>query len=301
MAVLDWLLAGDPALAWQAMRDLTDAAPEAIAAVRARVPYEGMGAAIFARQEADGVWRVGETPDWVPTLYTMLSLRALGVDPRDDAVRAAVTRVGAGFRWHESLGGKLFFSGETEPCINGGTLALGAYFGVPEAPLVARLLSEQLADGGWNCAAPPSVRSSFHSTIAVLEGLLEYERAVGATPQITAARQRGETYLLERRLRRRLSTGEVVSPAFSDFAFPPRCYYDLLRGLDYLREAGVTPDGRVEEAVQIVKSKCQLDGRWRLDAVHEAAIDIAGREVVGEPSRWNTLRALRVLRWYEGR
>lgn len=244
MAVLDWLLEADPALGWQAMRDLTDAPPEAIAAVRARVPSEGLGAAILGKQEEDGVWRVAGTPDWVPTLYTMLALRSLGADPLDDDVRAAVTRGGGGFRWDESLGGKSFFAGETEPCINGGTLALGAYFGVPDEPLMERLLAEQLADGGWNCAAPPSVRSSFHSTIAVLEGLLEYERAAGATPRITAARQRGETYLLERRLCRRLSTGEVVSPAFLQFAFPPRCYYDVLRGLDYLRQAGVTPDAR---------------------------------------------------------
>ena len=186
-----------------------------------------------------------------------------------------------------------------EPCINGGALALGAYFGRPTESLARRLVGEQLEDGGWNCEAPKSTRSSFHTTICVLEGLLEYERAVGSAPEIAAARRRGEEYLLERGLFRRRSTGEVANPAFLEFAFPPRYHYDVLRALDYFRAAGVQPDARMGDAVHVVESRRQADGRWLLDRAYDEALAFPFGESVGEPSRWNTLRALRVLRWYE--
>ena len=221
------------------------------------------------------------------------------MDPAEPAVRSAVARLEAGFRWHESFGAKTFFEGEVEPCINGGALALGAYFGRPAESLAGRLVAEQLEDGGWNCEAPKSSRSSFHTTICVLEGLLEYERAAGSTPEIMAAKQRGEEYLLKRALFRRLSTGEVANPAFLKFAFPPRYHYDVLRALDYLRAAGAQPDGRVRDALGVVVSGRQADGRWLLDDAHDEALAFPFGESVGEPSRWNTLRALRVLRWYE--
>src|SRR5215510_2705309 len=204
------------------MRDLTDAAPTAVAAERARVAKEGLGAAILARQGTDGAWHREDEPDWLPTLFTMQLLRATGADRADPAVAAAMARLQAGFRWDESFGAKPFFDGEVEPCINGGALALGAYFGHPSESLARRLVGEQLEDGGWNCDAPKSTRSSYHTTICVLEGLLEFERAVGSEPAITEARRRGEEYLLERSLFRRRSTGDVVSPAFLTFAYPPR-------------------------------------------------------------------------------
>ena len=203
MDTIDWLLDSDPAIRWQVMRDLTDASAEAVAAERARVPREGVGAEILACQGTDGSWHRDDAPVWLPTLFTMLLLRATGVDRAEPAVVSAVARLEAGFRWDEEFGKKPFFEGEVEPCINGGTLALGAYFGRPTESLARRLVSEQLDDGGWNCEAPKSARSSFHTTICVLEGLLEYERAVGSAPEIAAARRRGEEYLLERGLFRR--------------------------------------------------------------------------------------------------
>ena len=299
MDAIDWLLDSDPAIRWQAMRDLADASPQAIAAERARVPREGVGAEILARQGADGSWHRAGAPDWLPTLFTMIFLRATGVDRADPAVDSAVARLEAGFRWHEEFGKKPFFEGEVEPCINGGTLALGAYFGRPAAQLAQRLVSEQLEDGGWNCAAPMSVRSSFHTTICVLEGLLEYQRAIGSAPEIAAARRRGEEYLLERGLFRRRSSGEVANAAFLNLAFPPRYHYDILRALDYLRNAGVAPDARVAEALRVVASRRQADGRWLLEASHDEGLAFAFNESVGEASRWNTLRALRVMRWSE--
>jgi hypothetical protein len=301
MDTIDWLLDSDPAISWQAMRDLTDASPAALAAERARIPREGIGAEILARQGSDGAWHRTDTRAWLPTLYTSLLLRATGVDGAEPAVESAVARLESGFRWHEEFGAKPFFEGEVEPCINGGTLALGAYFGRPTESLARRLVGDQLDDGGWNCEAPKSTRSSFHTTICVLEGLLEYERAVGPAPEIAAARRRGEEYLLKRSLFRRLSTGEVANPAVLEFAFPPRYHYDILRALDYLRDAGVQPDVRVGDAVHIVESKRQADGRWLLDDAHDEALAFPFEESVGEPSRWNTLRALRVLRWYERR
>ena len=299
MNIIDWLLDSDPAVRWQVMRDLTDASAEAVAAERIRIPREGVGAEILACQGADGSWHRDGTPVWLPTLFTMQLLRATGVDRAEPAVVSAVARLEAGFRWDEEFGSKPFFEGEVEPCINGGTLALGAYFGYPTESLARRLISEQLDDGGWNCEAPKSVRSSFHTTICVLEGLLEYERAVGSAPEVASARRRGEEYLLERGLFRRRSTGEVANPAFLKFAFPPRYHYDVLRALDYFRAAGVRPDARMSDALQIVESRRQADGRWLLDHAYDEALAFPFNESVGEPSRWNTLRALRVLRWRE--
>jgi hypothetical protein len=296
---INWLLDSDPAIRWQVMRDLTDASPAAIAAERARVPHEGVGAEILARQGADGAWHRTGAPDWLPTLFTMIFLRAAGADHRDPAVAAAVARLEAGFHWDQAFGNKPFFDGEVEPCINGGTLALGAYFRRPSENLAHRLIGEQLNDGGWNCEAPKSVRASFHTTICVLEGLLEYERAVGPTPQVTAVRRRGEEYLLERGLFGRRSSGEVANAAFLNFAFPPRYHYDVLRALDYLRNAGIRADARIGDALQVVRSRQQRDGRWLLDRAHDEALAFKFPESVGEPSRWNTLRALRVLRWHE--
>jgi hypothetical protein len=294
---IEWLLDSDPAIRWQAMRDLTDASPATVAAERARVAREGIGAEVLRSQGSDGAWHRGDAPDWLPTLFTLQLLRATGVDRADPRVAAAIARLEAGFRWHETFGRKPFFEGEVEPCINGGALVLGGYFGRPTQSLAHRLVGEQLDDGGWNCEAPKSVRSSFHTTICVLEGLLEYERAVESAPEITAARRRGEEYLLDRRLFRRRSTGEVANPAFLKFAFPPRYHYDILRALDYFRDAGVQPDARIAEAVHVVESRQQADGRWLLDDAHDESLAFPFGESVGEPSRWNTLRALRVLGW----
>jgi hypothetical protein len=323
MDTLSWLVDSDPAIGWQAMRDLTGADSPAIAAARARVPREGIGAAILSSQQSDGSWRRPDAPVWLPTLFTLLLLRATGVDPAEAAVASAVARIEAGLRWNDypgrwdlrppefgpipvegsfgcKPGGNPFFEGEEEPCINGGVLALGAYFGRPNETLACRLLSEQLDDGGWNCEAPNSKRSSFHTTICVLEGLLEFERAApNAVSGIAEARRRGDEYLLQRAVFRRLSTGEVANPAFLHFAFPPRYHYDVLRALDYIRSAGLEPDGRAAEAVRLVESRRQPDGRWLLDAAHDEALAVPVGESVGHPSPWNTLRALRVLRWFQ--
>jgi hypothetical protein len=310
MKAIDWLLDSDPAVRSQTLRDLTPAPPAATATERARIVREGLGAKILAGQEADGAWRVDGRPVWLPTLFTLLLLRATGVDRAAPAVESAVARLEANLGWENSRGWELrspdsgatpFFDGEEEPCINGGVLALGGYFGRPSERLARRLIGEQLADGGWNCDAPKSSRSSFHTTICVLEGLLEYERAVGGAPEVAAARRRGEEYLLARSLFRRLSTGEVVDPAFLGLAFPPRYHYDVLRALDYFRAADDRIDARMDDAVVLIERRREADGRWLLDRAHDEALGFWVGEAVGAPSRWNTLRALRVLRWFEER
>jgi hypothetical protein len=191
-----------------------------------------------------------------------------------------------------------------EPCINGQVAMVGAYFGQNVRGTVDRLLAEQLPDGGWNCeAARGSSRSSFNTTICVLEAFLETERADGDRPEVTGARLRGQEYLLERHLFRRRSTGEAIERDRKDgtrwtrFAFPTWWHYDLLRGLEYLRSAGVRPDERVAEAMELVVSKRDADGRWPLETRHPGVMPVEMDEGPGRPSRWNTLRALRVLEW----
>jgi hypothetical protein len=310
--VVDWLLDSDPALRWQVLRDLQDAPPEEVAAERARVAHEGWGARLLALQGDDGLWAGGACfpgdfrgdfasagQPWTSTFPTLVLLRQFGVEPDAEPVRAAISQVRENCRWEHA--GQRFFDGEVEPCINGQTVALGAYFGVEVEGIVTRLLGEQLADGGWNCETENgSVRSSFHTTMCVLGGLLEHERATGGSAESAAARRRGEEYLLERRLFRRLSTGEVVDPSWQEFSFPTWWYYDVLRGLDHFRTAGDAPDPRLAEAVELLRSKQQPDGRWLLENTHRGAVHFSMEDGDGRPSRWNTLRALRVLMWHDG-
>lgn len=311
MDVVAWLLDSDPAIRWQVLRDVADTSPEAVAAERARIATEGWGARLLSLQGADGQWAGGACfpgdfkwedmrtlgQPWTSTLPVLQLLMEFGIDPATPAVQDAVAGVVANCRWEHA--GQRFFDGEVEPCINGRTVAIGAYFGVPVEGIIERLLGESLEDGGWNCEAENgSLRSSFHTTINVLEGLLEYERATGGSPAARAARRRGEEYLLERGLFRRKSTGEVADRAWLQFAFPVRWHYDVLRGLDYFRAANVR-DARVEEAIAHVRSKRQPDGRWLLENSKPGAIPFELEDGDGQPSRWNTLRAMRVLRWWD--
>lgn len=298
-AIIDWLLAGDPAIRWQTLRDLLEAPAHEVHAERQRVAREGWGAGLLARQRADGTWGQGEAEDggWMITIRTLTLLKDMGADPADPAVRAAIERVKPlRFVWHHD---RLFFDGETEACLNGRLLALGACFNEPSHDLLDRLLGEQLEDGGWNCDAPPSVRSSFHSTICVLEGLLAWEQARGPDPRVTAARARAEAYLLARQLHRRLGTGEVIDGTMHQLTFHPNWRYDILRALDHFRLAGGMPDPRMAEAIDILRSRRGDDGRWRLDRLEPGPIGYVTEPDEGAPSRWNTLRALRVLDWYE--
>jgi hypothetical protein len=311
MGVVDWLLDSDPALRWQVLRDLTDAPPEVVAAERARVAAEGWGARLLALRGSDGQWAGGacfpadfrgdfsQGQPWTSTFPTLTLLRDLGVDPNAQPVRETIALVRDNCRWEHA--GQPFFAGEVEPCINGRTVAVGVYFGVDVDGIVDRLLGEQLTDGGWNCETENgSDRSSFATTICVLEGLLGHERATGGSARAVEARQRGQDYLLDRQLFRRLSTGDVVDPDWLRFSFPTWWHYDVLWALDYFRAVGDAPDPRLAEAVAMLRSKQQPDGTWLLENTHPGAVHFSMEDGDGQPSRWNTLRALRVLNWYDG-
>jgi hypothetical protein len=316
VSVLDWLLDSDPAIRWQVLRDLVRAPADVVARERARVATEGWGARLLALQGEDGLWDGGalfparwwETAGgpatqnagqpWTATEPTLTLLRVFGIDPSCEPVRRAIERVRQNCRWEHAS--QPFFDGEVEPCINGRTVALGVYFGQDVGAIVARLVREQLDDGGWNCEAENgSVRSSFDTTINVLEGLWMHEHATGGSARSTAARRRGEEYLLERKLFRRKSTGDVVNLAWLHFSFPTRWHYDVLRALEYFRMVGDVPDVRMDEPAALLRSKQQPDGSWLLENTHRGNVHFVLEDGDGRPSRWNTLRALRVLSWYE--
>jgi hypothetical protein len=315
-AHLKWLLDSDPAIRWQVMRDLTAEAPNAIAAERSRVATEGWGAQLLALQSRSGNWGgPKEDRGLLVTLYSLVVLKDLGLDPASKQARKMIDRIDKRLVFRP-LNNRPFLHGETEPCINGRILGVGAYFkgshdNAPNDALARQLLREQLEDGGWNCEAqeespkrPKSRRSSFHTTICVLEGLLDYERAghksAAITKAVVKARKRAEDYLLDRRMFRSLRTGEVIDQRWLRFSYPTFWHYDVLRGLDYLRNAGIKPDRRVSEAVETVIERRHQNGRWPLNLRHHEHIPLEMEAAIGSASRWNTLRALRVLRWYSG-
>ncbi len=317
-SALQWLLDSDPAIRWQALRDLAHAPAAEVAAERAKVATQGRGAALLSAQREDGTWpKDPRFPEW-STLRTLLLLRDLGLDPASEEAKSAVARVRANVQWLMAIPKeelpkdediswwhKPFFAGEVEPCINGRVVTIGAYFGEDVQPLVDRLLGEQMADGGWNCDQESgSTRGSFNTTICVLEGLLEFELSTGGSPAVKAARQRGEEYLLARQLFKRLSTGEPIEKdrkdgiSFTQFSYPAGWRYNILRALDYLRAAGVAPDPRMSEAIAIIASKRNSSGHWTLGPVHPDEVVAEPGATESSPSRWNTLRAMRVLEWW---
>jgi hypothetical protein len=314
--VIDWLLSSDPAIRWQVFRDLRDRPEAEWMAERARVETEGWGAKLLAAQDADGQWAGGafvpagfdqhewkeRGQPWTATCFALAQLRELGLDPASGRAQRTVELIGLNSRWDE--GGQPYWDGEVEECINGRTVADGSYFGVDVSPIVERLLGERLEDGGWNCErANGSLRSSFHTTINVLEGLLEYERATGGTARSREARRSGEEYLLKRNLFRRLSTGDPADERFVSFLHPSRWRHDILRALDYFRAAalltGVAPDPRLAESVELVRARRLPDGTWPLDWSLKGRIWFEVDDGPGKPSRWVTLKAMRVLKWVD--
>lgn len=313
--IVDWLLDSDPSIRWQVMRDLLNAPESEYQAERAKVQTQGWGARLLSCEDEDGQWAGGsfvpknfdfqEWKDigqpWTATTFALSQLREFGLDPSSDRARRAVELIGANSRW--DYANEPYWEGEVEECINGRVLADGAYFGVDVSPLAERLSGERLDDGGWNCErANGSVRSSFATTINVLEGLLEYEKATGGTPESRQARATGEEYLLSRHLFRRASTGEPADGEFLLFLHPNRWRYDILRALDYFRAAsactGAAADSRLGEAVDHVRSRRQPDGTWLLDRNLPGRVWFDVDDGEGKPSRWITLRAMRVLSWW---
>ncbi len=310
-----WLLEGDPAIRWQVLRDVLGRPEAEWAAERAIVETEGWGARLLAHQDADGQWAGGAYmpadfdgreagQPWTATTHSLSLLRGFGLDPNSESATSTVRSVSENCRWEE--GNQRYWAGEVEPCINGITVANGSYFGVDTSAIVGRLIGETLPDGGWNCeAVNGSVRTSYDTTINVLEGLLEYELATGGTPESIAARRSAEEFLLDRELFRRLSTGEPADDDFLLLRNPVRWQYDILRSLDYFRAVGIAeetaPDPRLMPAIEHIRNKMQDDETWLLDKNPAGRVWFDIDDGPGRPSRWITLRALRVLTWADAR
>ncbi len=307
--VLSWLMEGDPSIRWQAMRDLKGAAEPVFRREQRRVAHTGWGAQLLALQDPDGRWASGiYNPKWTSTTYTMLLLRSLGAPAGNPgAMRACRLLLDTGFSEDGGINYWRKSRPLSETCVGGMTLAVLCWFGFDD-PRVDRLaehvVTRQMADGGWNCRATPgyggATHGSFHTTISVLEGLLEYQRFRGGgavARQAAAASARGREFLLLHRLFRSHRTGAVARPEFTRFAFPPHWHYDALRGLDYFRNCGAARDPRLEDAIALLEAKRTPGGRWPLHKGYPGKSFFA-METPGEPSRWNTLRALRVLKWW---
>ena len=314
--VLDWLLDSDPALRWQVERDLAGAPPEIWDATRARVATDGFGAQLLSKQDADGQWAGGAyfpggffgSPEadepgqpWTATTWSLKDLREWGVDAA--ALAGTAEKLAANSRW--DYGDLPYWGGEVDVCINSFTLTTGAWLGADVSALAAWFPAHRLADGGWNCEAEEgdSTRSSFHSTLNALRGILAYERISGDT-SLREARRSGEEYLLERRLMYRATTGDLVGDFVTRFVYPNRHRYSALAALDHFRDAavldGTPPDPRHAAAVDVVRASRQPDGTWRQTAslAGRTWFDIDASE--GEPSRWLTLIGTRVLAWWDG-
>ena len=303
---LAWLLAGDPAVRWQVQRDLLAAPANRVLKERKRVATQGWGARFLALQEPSGMWGGGiYSPKWISTTYTSLTLWRLGLPRNHPQTQEACKNLFEAGLWPD--GGINFFKryAHSETCVTGMVLSLLAYFRYPDpevSRLVDHLLDQQMPDQGWNCQSfHGATHSSFHTTISVLEGLREFEKVNSyRQPEVAAAQQGGREFLLCHRLYKSDKTGQVVHPALTRFSFPPRWHYDVLRALDHFREAGAERDVRLEDAMALLRKKRRKDGCWPLQNKHSGRV-FFDMEAVGKPSRINTLRALRVLRWWEHR
>jgi hypothetical protein len=316
---MTWLLASDPALRWQVERDLAGEPPAVWEATRSRIASEGFGARLLALQDSDGQWAGGaffpsdfdpEGPEathgagqpWTATTWSLTSLREWGLDPAVLTERRTVELLASNCRWeYENLP---YWSGEVDCCINAWTVANGVWLGADVTGIVDWFIDHRLSDGGWNCEwEEGSTRSSFHSTLNSLKGLLAYDVATGGTGATLAARRSGEEYLLRRGLIRRLSTGEPVGPWVDCFAHPFRWVYSVLNAAEYFRQAsgvdGRGPDPRMADAIELIRAARQPDGTWLQAGRHPGRVWFEVDAAVGEPSKWLTLFGTRVLAWWD--
>ncbi|MGM9472510.1 squalene cyclase [Pseudarthrobacter sp. YS3] len=316
-ALLDWMLDSDPALRWQVQRDIAGEPPEVWEATRARIATEGFGARLLTLQEPDGQWAGGayfpqdfdfDGPEaaedagqpWTATTWSLNALRDWGLDAA--ALTGTAELLAANSRWeYENLP---YWGGEVDCCINAFTLANGVWLGADVAGVARWFLDHQMADGGWNCEwVAGSRRSSFHSTINALKGLLYYEAAIGGSSELHAARRVGEEYLLKRQLLYSRSTGEFVGPWVARFVYPFRWFYSALNAADYFRAAalhdGGGPDPRLAAAIEAVRSGREADGTWLQERRHPGRVWFEVDAAPGEPSKWLTFHGTRVLEWWD--
>ena len=323
---VEWLMQGDPAIRWQTMRDLLECDQDGYQRERLKVADNGWGARYLSYQEANGLWGAGiYSPKWISTTYTMLTLRRIGVPADNQQVqKGCQLLLERGF--YQDGGINYFQSYEqSEACVTGMVLSVLSFFRYPDArkdDLADHLLGRQMPDGGWNCMDyRGDTHSSFHTTISVLEGLLEYQRSgAEVSAEVESTRLRAHEFLLQHRLYKSHRTGEVVNVRMQRMPFPPRWFYDFLRALDYFQDyykwrskinsAYPDPeseqldrahqrDERFSDGIELLISKEKADGRWNMMRGPSGKVYF-DMEQAGKSSRWNTLRALRVLKWWEG-
>ncbi|MEO8360959.1 MAG: squalene cyclase [Vicinamibacteria bacterium] len=317
-SLLPWLLDSDPALRWQVERDLAGALPEVWETTRARIATEGFGARLLALQDLDGQWAGGaffpkgfdfHGPEaaegagqpWIATTWSLTTLREWGLDA--GALAGTAARLDVSSRWeYDNLP---YWGGEVDCCINAMTLANGVWLGADVAGIAQWFMDHRLRDGGWNCEwTNGSTRSSFHSTLNSLKGLLAYEVATGGSDALRAARHAGEAYLLERRLMRRASTGDIVAPWVTRFAYPFRWGFSVLNATNYFRAAalhdGTVPDPRLADAIAVVRAAQRTDGVWLQEYRYPGRAWFEVDVAPGEPSKWLTFFGARVLDWWDG-
>jgi hypothetical protein len=316
-ALIDWLLDSDPALRWQVERDLLGEPLSVWEATRARIATEGFGQRLLALQGSDGQWAGGaffpadfdfEGPEaddgqpWTATTWTLNTLREWGLDSSVLRERSTAELLGQNSRWeYDDLP---YWGGEVDCCINAWTVANGLWLGADIADVVDWFVAHRLPDGGWNCEwVDGSTRSSVHSTLNSLKGLLAYDAATGGTDATRDARRSGEEYLLQRGLIRRLSTGELVGQWIDHFAYPMRWVCNALNAAEYFRQAalldGTRPDPRMAEAIELVRAARQPDGRWLQAGRDPGRVWFEVDVPAGEPSKWLTFLGIRVLDWWD--
>jgi hypothetical protein len=313
-SVIRWLLDGDPSIRWQVLRDLVRASQTTVERERRKVARDGWGARLLGKQDPEGTWAGGQSsdgglysPKWTSTTYTMLLLRDFGLLPgARQAQKACRLLLDGGIQRDGGVnyGTWAKWLGRGETCVTGMILSILSYFQYEDSRLntiASHLLQQQMPDGGWNCRRQSgATHSSVNTTISVLEGLRHFELNNGRqTRKIRLAQRRGREFLLLHRLFRSHTTGEIIKPVFTLFSFPPRWHYDILRALDYFQAVNAPRDPRLAEAIDIVRGSQLKDGRWSLQHSYKGKTYFE-LECVGAPSRWNTLRALRVLKWWDG-
>jgi hypothetical protein len=303
-SVRAWLLEGDPSIRWQVLRDLAGATREDVERERRRVARHGWGAQLLAQQDPDGRWAGAlYSPKWTSTTYTLLLLHWLGLPSGNPQALAGCRQVWDGAQYRDGGLTLAQSTGQPEACITAMLVLLAfsfEYHDKRREQAVGWLLGQQLADGGWNCRSvrDGSRHGSFHTSISVLDALLEYERG-GGERAVRDAILRGQEFFLDHQLYRSHRTGEVVNPAFARFPFPPQWHFDVLRGLEHLRADGASPDPRLADAVEVVRRARRTDGAWPVYRGYSGRTWFV-MEPAG-PGRWNTLRAMRVLRWWDER
>jgi len=304
-SVVDWLLQGDPSVRWQVHADLLDSDKETVWKEREKIATEGWGARLLECQDEAGTWANAlYSPKWTSTTYTLLLLRRLGLDPANkQAQKGCKILLESGFSKDSGINYWQKYSNQSETCVTGLTLSILAYFNIKDERLAAiakHLLGVQMDDGGWNCRRPyGAIHGSFHTTLMVLEAFREYlQKFEENRKEVIQARDRAVEFLLQHRLYKSHRTGRIVKLQFTQFCFPPRWKYDVMTVLDYLRSENITKDELMQDAIDLVKSKRKKDGTWLLPSPHPGRI-FCELEKTGKPSRINTLRGLRILRWWE--